>query len=92
MPMIDALQTRLQKEGWILLQLKIRPQAQVSRFRGPLGDDTFKVDIAAVPENGEANEELVRFLAETFGTSKSLVEIMVGQTSRQKTVIVRRRD
>lgn len=90
--MIDALQSRFQKEGWILLRLKVRPQAAVSRFRGPLGDGTFKVDIAATPEDGMANTELVRFLAETFRTSRSSVEFLAGQTSRLKTVIVRRKD
>lgn len=90
--MIDALQSRLQEEGWVTLRLKVRPQAPISRFRGPLGDDTFKVDIAATPEDGEANAELIRFLAETFHTHRSCVDLISGQISRLKTVIVRRKD
>ena len=90
LPMIESLQAKLQADGWVTFRVKARPQAQVSRFRGPLGDDTFKVDIAAAPEDGAANQELIRFLAEEFGTSKSLVEIVSGHTGRLKTVIVRR--
>lgn len=90
--MIDALRTRLEKDGWITLQLKVRPGAAASRFRGPLGDDMFKVDIAAAPEDGKANEELVRFLAETFETSKSSIDIFVGQTATRKTIILRKKE
>jgi len=90
--MIDRLLSQLQTDGWVTLRLKVRPQAHVTRFRGPLGDDTYKVDVAATSEDGDANAELVRFLAETFKTSRSHVQILAGQTSRLKTVIVRRKE
>ncbi len=84
--MIDSLRERLRTEGEITFRVKVRSQASVSRFRGPLGEDTFKLDIAAIPENGKANEELVRFLAETFEVSKSSVEIVTGETGRVKII------
>lgn len=89
--MIESLRLKLRDEGWVTFRVKVRPQAQTSRFRGPLGDDTFKLDIAAPPEDGKANEELIRFLADAFDTSKSLVEIVGGHTGRLKTIVVRRR-
>lgn len=84
--MIEALRDRLKSDGEITFRVKARPQASVSRFRGPLGEDTFKVDIAAVPEDGKANGELVRFLAETFVVPKSSVVIVTGETGRVKIV------
>lgn len=89
MGMIDALKEKLRLEGEITFRVKVRPQARVSRFRGPLGEDTFKVDIAAPPEDGKANDALVRFLAEKFEVSRSRVEILTGQTGRLKMVRLR---
>ena len=90
--MIDALRQRLKTDGTVTFRVKVRPQAAMSRFRGPLGEDTFKVDIAATPEGGEANAALVRFLADEFEVGRHQVEILTGETARLKTVIVRRRE
>lgn len=88
--MIDALRERLRTEGSVTFRVKVRPQAPVSRFRGPLGEDTFKVDIAATPEGGQANAELVRFLGEEFEVAQDQVDLVVGETSRLKIVKIRR--
>jgi uncharacterized protein (TIGR00251 family) len=53
-----------------------------------MADDTLKIDIAAVPEDGEANLELVRFLASEFGVGRENIEILSGQRGRRKTVKV----
>ena len=66
--------------------VKVRPQAQMTAFRKPLADGTLKIDLAAVPEDGAANEELIRFLAQEFGVPTSGVEIVSGQTSRKKII------
>lgn len=84
--MIDALRERLRTEGTITFRIKARTQASVSRFRGPLGEDTFKVDVAAPSEGGEANAELVRFLGDEFEVSRSQIEILSGETSRLKII------
>lgn len=44
----------------------------------------FKIALKAVPEDNQANEELIRFLAEVLGTSKSNISIIRGKTSRLK--------
>ncbi len=84
--MIESLRQRLKNDGSVTFRVKARPQASVSRFRGPLGEDTFKVDIAATPEGGQANTELVRFLAEEFEVKREQVEIVMGETARLKIV------
>lgn len=85
-PVIDQLKARLQSEGIVTFRVKARPQAQISRFRGPLGEDTFKIDVAATAEGGQANAELVRFLADEFEVSRSQVEIVSGETARLKII------
>jgi len=83
---IDSLKDQLKASNEITFRVKVRPSARVSRFRGPLGEDTFKVDIAAVPEDGKANEELVRFLGEEFGVSSHRIEIVYGEMAKMKIV------
>lgn len=48
------------------------------------GDRWLKVRIAANPEDGEANKELVKFLAKTLGTTAKKINILSGESSRYK--------
>ena len=49
----------------------------------------MKVRLAAVPEKGEANEELVRFLAKILGIGISNVILIRGDKSRHKMICVK---
>lgn len=55
----------------------------VSRGPGP-----WKVRLAAAPVDGEANDALVRLLADEFDCAPSLVRIAKGGTSKTKIVEV----
>ena len=46
----------------------------------------LKIRLTAPPVDNAANEALVRFLAGVLGVPKSDIEILSGQTSRQKTL------
>ncbi len=48
----------------------------------------LKLALAAPPVDGKANQELERFLAETFSLSKSRVSLVSGQSSKQKLVLL----
>jgi len=65
------------------IAIKIIPKASRNAIVGWEGD-VLKVRIAAVPEKGKANEELIAFLAKTFRISKSSIRLLSGQTSRYK--------
>jgi len=65
----------------------VQPGASTTEVVGELGD-RLKVRVAAPPADGRANAELVRFLADTLGVSRSEVEITRGQASRSKSVRV----
>ncbi len=62
------------------------PRAARSEVIGPMADGTLKVRVAAVPEDGKANEELCRILAAHFGVRRDAVEVIAGQTNSRKTV------
>jgi uncharacterized protein (TIGR00251 family) len=53
---------------------------------GPDGKRYLKARVAAPPEDGKANEALVRLIAEALAVAKTRVRIVSGATSRAKTV------
>ena len=69
------------------ITVKAHPRARRSAITGRLGE-AWKLDLAAPPADGKANEECVRFLAELAGVAKARVRIVTGATSRMKVVEV----
>ena len=47
---------------------------------------TLKVWLKSAPEDGKANDELVRILADKFGLPRTSVEILRGLSSKNKLV------
>ncbi len=72
----------------VLISLLIQPRASKNEITGLQGD-SLKVRLTAPPVEGAANKMCVAFLAKCLGTSKSTLEIVSGQSSRQKQVLVR---
>lgn len=69
------------------VELKIRAQPRAGRTEvAGIHGDRVKIRIAAAPVEGEANAELMSFLAGTLGVSRSQVEILSGETGRDKRV------
>lgn len=77
--------------GGVRLQLHIQPRASKTEIVGVHGD-ALKVRLAAPPVDGEANETLVRFLAETLAVPRAAVTLRAGASGRRKTVAVQGRD
>lgn len=83
---VEALRRRLRAEGRLVLQLKITPKSPQNAWSGTLDDGTLKVRIAAVPEKGRANAELLRFLAQQFDLPLHSVQLITGAASTRKQV------
>lgn len=69
----------------ITLKIKVEPRSSKSEVVGPYGD-ALKVKLNSPPVEGKANKELVEVLAREFGIPKRDVEIISGQSSKNKTV------
>ena len=67
------------------IAVKVQPRAKVTRLAGKLGD-AYKLQLAAPPVDGKANDECVRFFAELMHVPKARVCIVIGLTSRLKFV------
>ena len=67
------------------IAVKVRPRARRSALAGRFGE-AYKLDLAAPPVDGRANEECVRFFAGLFAVPRARVRIVTGLTSRMKVV------
>ena len=74
-----------EKSGTLLLHLRIQPNASRSEIAG-LHGQRLKIRLQSPPQDGKANRELIRFLSKTLGIKKSSIDLIRGQTSRDKTV------
>ncbi|TDQ61708.1 hypothetical protein ATL17_2809 [Maritalea mobilis] len=76
----------------LLLFLKVTPNAS----RDEIGDIVADADgqgqlvvrVRAVPEKGKANKAVVKLLAKQLGCRASAIEVLKGETSRQKQVCI----
>jgi uncharacterized protein len=73
--------------GGTLLEVKVVPGASKSRVAGPYGDG-IRVQVAAPPERGRANEALCEILAQALGIARRDVTVVRGAGSPRKTVHV----
>lgn len=68
------------------LKIKVTPRAKASEFVERMKDETIKIRLKAVPEHGKANEELIRYLAQTLNLDKTRIEIVSGFSEPRKLV------
>ena len=69
----------------VMLAVQVQPRASRTEYVGRHGD-AIKIRLAAPPVDGEANEELVRFLARHLGVGRGEVIIASGATTKRKRV------
>jgi uncharacterized protein (TIGR00251 family) len=77
-----------QEDKGITLAVKVSPKASRSQIVG-WENGELRIRLAAVPEKGEANRELIRFLAKELGIAKAQIELLSGDTSRHKRLFIR---
>jgi uncharacterized protein len=71
----------------VSFSVRVQPRASRTAISGIVGD-AVKVALAAPPVEGKANEVLIRFFAELFEVPRAAVEIVSGESSRNKVVRV----
>ena len=68
-------------------KIKVIPNSKLNKIVEQT-DDSLKVKLTAPPVDGKANKALVEFLSSEWGIPKSKIEILYGQTNRNKIVEV----
>jgi uncharacterized protein (TIGR00251 family) len=72
----------------LLIDLRIQPKSAQNAVVG-VHHGALKIKLTAPPVEGEANKALVQYMAKWLGCPKSSLEIVSGQTSRKKRLLVR---
>lgn len=67
------------------LSVKVIPGAKRTRIVGWLGD-ALKVQVAAAPERGKANDELIDFLRRELSLPRNGAVVISGHTSQRKVI------
>jgi hypothetical protein len=70
------------------LAVRVTPRSSKNEISEVLSDGTVKVRLTAPPVEGKANAALVAFLAEVIGVPASSIEIVAGETGRDKLVSI----
>ena len=79
-----------QNSDHFLLHVKVTPNSSATKISGKFLDEKnqeyLKINLAAVPTDGKANDALIKFLSKFLKIPKSKIEILRGETSRIKVV------
>ncbi len=73
--------------GGVCLSLKVQPRASKNEIGETVGDE-LKIKVTAPPVDSAANEAVVRLLAKILDCPRSSVQLLRGQTSRHKQVMI----
>lgn len=71
----------------LLIKLKIVPNSSKNDII--LEDEFIKVKITAQPIENKANKALIEFMSKTFKIPKTCIELVKGDTSKEKTIFIR---
>jgi uncharacterized protein YggU (UPF0235/DUF167 family) len=73
---------------WKICYLNIRvvPNSRITSFIEAMSDWALKIRLKSVPENGKANEELVKFISNQLNIKTSKVTIISWLTIKNKLV------
>ena len=52
------------------------------------GNGVLKASVTTAPEGGKANQALIKMLAKDWKVAKSTIEVIQGQTSRNKVLLI----
>lgn len=79
-----------QTDEGILVNLKIVPNSSKNDI--VLEEEFVKVKITALPIEGKANKALIEFLSKKFKIPKTSIEIIKGETNKEKTLLFKTDD
>ena len=74
------------KEG-LLVNIRVSPNASKNEII--ISDDMIKLKITSQPVEGKANKAVIEFLSKQLKVPKSNFEITKGQTSKDKTILIK---
>ena len=77
------------KDG-LLIKLKIVPNSSKNDI--VIEEEFIKIKITAQPIENKANKALIEFLSKCFRIPKTSIELVKGDTSKEKTILIKKLD
>ena len=77
-------------ENGLIIKVKIVPNS--SRNEIILEEEFIKVKVTAQPIENKANKALIEFLSKQFKLPKTSIQIIKGETSKDKTILLSTQD
>lgn len=71
----------------LLIRIRIVPNSSKNEII--VEDEFIKIKVTAQPIENKANKALIEFLSKTFKIAKSNIEIVKGDTSKEKTILIK---
>jgi len=77
----------LWKDSVLILNCRIQTRAGADGF-SEVTDDCLRIRIKAAPVDGEANQQLIRFLSKQFKVPQNRIAIVSGANNRNKRISI----
>lgn len=71
----------------LIIKLKIVPNSSKNDI--VLEDEFIKIKVTAQPIENKANKALIEYLSKSFKIAKTSIEIVKGDTSKEKTIFIK---
>jgi uncharacterized protein (TIGR00251 family) len=73
-------------DGGVRLRARIVPRSSAEKLQADA--DRLRIRVTAAPVDGDANKAVIKLLARQLRVARSKIEIVRGQTGRDKTIAV----
>ena len=73
-------------DSGLIIKIKIVPNSSKNDII--IEDEFVKVKVTAQPIENKANKALIEFLSKTFKIPKTSIQILKGDTSKEKTILL----
>jgi uncharacterized protein (TIGR00251 family) len=74
-------------DGGIIVPVKVQPNASKDRLVGEYAEQ-LKIAVTVAPEKGKANKAVIKVLSKWLGVKNADIQIISGETSRDKKVFI----
>lgn len=69
----------------LILNIRVQPRASKTALAEIMGEE-IKLRLTSAPVDGAANQQLIDYLAKSFGVARSAISLIAGEKSRHKRV------
>jgi len=67
----------------MIITVHVKPRSRSNTIEW-IDQETAKISVTAIAENGKANDAVIKVLSDDLGVAKSLIEIVRGKTTSIK--------